>query len=70
MPSLGKVCSSNSNGLKVTLLFFDDILIPHHLFPSDCVYDPVTLKWIWKFKNDEDPSQEAADLPLEIGAKV
>ena len=53
----------------MTLNFFDDILIPNHLFPTETVFDSTKSQWVWKFIDEDDPSLNS-DMPLEIGAKV
>ena len=58
----GKIISSGRDGVRVSLNFFDDILIPVANFQQPTVYNPSTELWSWKYEGNE--------LCMEIGEKV
>ena len=70
---VGKVLSSNKNGIRVSLEFTEDVWIPSYncnRFPSyskivqeGSVYDPVKRIWIWRY-NDGD---QQMDFEVETG---
>eukprot|EP01038_Epipyxis_sp_PR26KG_P016772 gene16772-22951_t len=52
---IGKILSCGAEGLKVSIDFFDDIIIPSSLLPDPSTYHPKDNAWIWKY-SDEDYS--------------
>jgi DNA-directed RNA polymerase III subunit RPC8 len=63
----GKVLSSSPGGLKVSLGFYDDIVIPSHLLPSPSEYEVTQSTWLWKFNQLENNNGE---YPMELGSSV
>ena len=61
----GKLISSNREGLKISVDFFDDILIPAALLQAPCVYNPVDGLWTWKYGENHD-----TDFVMDIGEEV
>lgn len=55
---LGKVQSSSEAGIRVSIGFFDDILVPPHLLPEYCVFDATRRAFFWV------PPPEDSDTPL------
>ncbi|KAL1919825.1 uncharacterized protein VTP21DRAFT_1756 [Calcarisporiella thermophila] len=45
----GKVKSCTSSGVRVTMDFFDDILIPPHYLPTPSEFDMEEQAWQWSF---------------------
>lgn len=64
----GRLHSSNSEGLKISLDFFDDIVIPSSLFPSPCFFDENSGIWTWKYTPEE--GEDALDFVMEIGEEI
>jgi DNA-directed RNA polymerase III subunit RPC8 len=62
---IGKLVKSTREGLRISLDFFDDILIPAALLQSPCVFNPANNLWSWKY-------EENAESPfiMEIGEEV
>jgi DNA-directed RNA polymerase III subunit RPC8 len=59
---VGKITSSNKDGIKVSVDFFDDILIPASLLQNPSVFNSEEGLWIWKYEEN--------DLTLDIGEEV
>ncbi|CAN6720198.1 unnamed protein product [Malus baccata var. baccata] len=70
-PFVGEIISaklkeSTSNGLRLSLGFFDDIYVPVHLLPSPSCSEPDPEKrnnviWIWKCPDADDLAVEWTD---------
>ena len=58
----GKLVGSNREGLKISLEFFEDILIPAALLQSPCVFNPIDNLWTWKYQEN--------DFVMDIGEQV
>ena len=52
---VGRISSSSSDSIRVTMGFFDDIYIPPHLLPSPSAFDYQEQAWFWLL----DPASEA-----------
>jgi len=63
---VGRVVSSNKEGLKVSLEFFDDILIPHTFLQTPYDYNEKTNTWNWLYSNDEEDETAIQSMPYEI----
>lgn len=50
---LGTIYSCHAEGLRVTLGFFDDIIIPAHFLPQPCEFNPKTSMWTWKYEGND-----------------
>ncbi|KAL5792818.1 hypothetical protein ACOSP7_001412 [Xanthoceras sorbifolium] len=66
-----KLNESNSNGLRLSLGFFDDIYIPCHLLPSPSHSKPdpaerYEVNWIWKFGNTEFLIEETDKIKFRV----
>lgn len=61
----GKLVSSNQDGLKISVDFFEDILIPAALLQAPCVYNPADSLWTWKYGENHD-----TDFVMDIGEEV
>ncbi|XP_052169999.1 uncharacterized protein LOC127786562 isoform X2 [Diospyros lotus] len=60
---VAKLKESDANGLRLSLGFFDDILIPAHLMPNPSHIEPdpenqKQLKWVWEFEGANYPIDE------------
>jgi DNA-directed RNA polymerase III subunit RPC8 len=64
---VGKVIQSNKDGVRVSLEFFDDILIPASQLQNPSAFNPSTNLWVWKYDTDGDSTNE---FPLTIGEEV
>ena len=49
----GTVLSSDAEGIRVSLGFFDEVLVPASHFRPDCVHDERTGLWKWQWKDYE-----------------
>eukprot|EP00741_Cyanophora_paradoxa_P002460 tig00000076_g2384.t1 len=50
---VGKVAECTSEGVHVSLGFFDDIFIPHHFLQQPSVFDKSEQLWVWKFEGND-----------------
>ncbi|KAJ1912043.1 DNA-directed RNA polymerase III complex subunit Rpc25 [Tieghemiomyces parasiticus] len=50
---VGKIRSSNERGVKVSLDFFDDILIPPTLLPAGSEFDAQEQVWVWRYEGND-----------------
>lgn len=57
----GRVISSNRDGLKVSMGFFDDISIPSAFLQEPSEYNPSTGLWKWNYEGDADFVLKAGD---------
>lgn len=62
---VGRIVTSSKEGLKVSLEFFDDILIPHTFLQAPCEFIEKTNTWNWLF-SDDDENTVVQSLPYEI----
>ncbi|KAJ3028981.1 UNVERIFIED_CONTAM: DNA-directed RNA polymerase III subunit RPC8 [Siphonaria sp. JEL0065] len=49
----GKVVNQSPEGLRVSLEFFDDILIPEYMLKPNSNYNKTQGQWIWQYQDDE-----------------
>lgn len=54
----GRVLSSSRKGIRVSLEFFEDVLIPPYLMKSGTEFDGT--HWVWTYRDDED-GEDAED---------
>lgn len=66
---IGKLVSSNNEGIKVSLGFFDDILIPAHLLQSPSEYRSDRGLWVWSY-DEESEGQFVYEPREEIRFRV
>jgi len=50
----GRILSSGPDGVRVTLGFFDDILIPHFLLQQPSSFDSAKNAWVWNYDSESD----------------
>mmetsp|Transcript_20325 Transcript_20325/g.26340 ORF Transcript_20325/g.26340 Transcript_20325/m.26340 type:complete len:271 (-) Transcript_20325:189-1001(-) len=62
----GRLIGSHHAGLRVSLDFFEDIIIPLENLPSPNTYDPETRLWTWHY----DDSEFHLDPGLEVRFQV
>ena len=62
---VGRLLSSNKEGLRVSLDFFGDVIIPNSLFPSPCSFNMHDGLWTWKYGGEEE-----VDFVMDIGQEV
>ena len=63
---VGRVSSSNKDGIQVSLDFFDDVFIPSYLLQAPSEFNPTTSLWLWKY-GEEDSGDE---FVMDIGGQV
>jgi len=66
----GKILSSSREGVRVTLGFFDDILIPHFLLQQPSLYKAATNTWVWNYDSEDENSTFSMDRGEEVRFKV
>ncbi|XP_014219497.1 DNA-directed RNA polymerase III subunit RPC8 [Copidosoma floridanum] len=59
---VGKIRSCNSEGVHVTLGFFEDILIPPHKLQYPSRFDQTEQVWVWEYDDGE-----KHDLFMDVG---
>lgn len=62
---IGKVLSSNKDGIKLTMDFFDDIFIPFAHLQQPSQFNTALNVWTWKYETDGD-----AEYALQPGDEV
>ena len=75
---LGKILHSTSDGITVSLGFFNDIFIPAHWMLRPSHYDDSTGLWVWKpdyddddDNNDKEENNESNNqFEMDIGSEV
>ncbi|GIL79729.1 hypothetical protein Vretimale_12372 [Volvox reticuliferus] len=50
---VGKLKSCSREGLRVSLDFFEDVLIPEHALQDPSFYDESERLWVWKFDGND-----------------
>jgi DNA-directed RNA polymerase III subunit RPC8 len=65
---IGRIAKSDRNGLRVSLDFFDDIVVPPSLLMNPCRFDNTAGEWIWEYSADEESA--AIDMRIELGSEV
>eukprot|EP00775_Hariotina_reticulata_P001173 gene1173-1511_t len=59
---VGKLQSCNKEGLRVSLGFFKDVLIPDYALQTPSYFDESEGIWIWKY--------EGSDMFMDIGEEI
>jgi len=49
----GKIYETSSKGIRVSLGFFEDVLIPENEMPHPSVFDEENEIWIWKYEGSD-----------------
>jgi len=62
-----KVMQSNKDGIRLSLEFFDDILIPSSQLQNPSIFNSDTGLWVWKYDGSMESENE---FVLEIGDEV
>jgi DNA-directed RNA polymerase subunit E'/Rpb7 len=62
---IGKIVSSNKDGISVSLGFFDDVFVPSYLLQAPSEFKPDTSLWVWKYGEDEQ-----SEFVMDIGEEV
>ena len=63
---VGRISSSNKDGILVSLDFFDDVFIPSYLLQAPSEFNSETSLWLWKY-GEEDSGDE---FVMDIGEQV
>jgi DNA-directed RNA polymerase III subunit RPC8 len=45
----GRLCASAKDGLRASLEFFNDVIIPEHALQDPSFYNKAEKLWVWKF---------------------
>ncbi|KAI8610162.1 RNA polymerase III subunit Rpc25 [Chytriomyces sp. MP71] len=64
----GKIVNASPEGLRVSMEFFDDILIPDYLLKPNTIYNKNQSQWVWQYQ-DED-SSEVQNMDMERGELI
>ena len=67
---VGKIKSSSSEGILVTLGFFDDILIRPECMPQHTLFNDQEQVWIWNYKIDDQTNPYYMDIGHDIRVRV
>ncbi|CAD6903282.1 unnamed protein product [Tilletia controversa] len=51
----GSIKSSDEDGIRISMDFFDDIYVPPHLMPDICGFDHHDRAWFWVYQPPPDP---------------
>jgi DNA-directed RNA polymerase III subunit RPC8 len=62
------VSASATEGLKISVRFFDDIVVPPHLMPSPSEFDELRGVWLWRYCDDA--SEDVDPFEMNIGDEV
>mmetsp|Transcript_24594 Transcript_24594/g.36221 ORF Transcript_24594/g.36221 Transcript_24594/m.36221 type:complete len:158 (+) Transcript_24594:128-601(+) len=65
---VGKIAACREDGIRVSLDFFDDIVIPTMHLQAPSEYVPRRKCWIWRF--DEDDESGGIEFPMQAGDKI
>jgi DNA-directed RNA polymerase III subunit RPC8 len=52
--AIGTIVESNEKGIRVSLDFFDEIIIPHELLLQPAKFDQKAKLWVWKYAEGEE----------------
>eukprot|EP00968_Pinguiococcus_pyrenoidosus_P017364 scaffold1726_cov260-Pinguiococcus_pyrenoidosus.AAC.9 len=61
----GVISSADKDGLRVSMNFFDDVVIPGHFLQSPSEYRAEENLWVWKYENEDEDEDEDADPDAE-----
>ena len=64
---IGKIKSSNKNGLMLNLGFFDDIFVPAEALQQPCRFDESDQVWVWEFPSEDEGH---VDLFMDPGEEI
>ncbi|XP_065898745.1 DNA-directed RNA polymerase III subunit RPC8-like [Dysidea avara] len=64
---VGKIRSSSSDGLRVSLGFFDDIKIPASSLQNPSRFDGREQLWVWEYKNED---EEVHDMFMDTDEEI
>jgi DNA-directed RNA polymerase subunit E'/Rpb7 len=63
---VGRISSSNKDGILVSLEFLDDVFIPSYLLQAPSKFKPESKLWVWEY-GEEDSGDE---FVMGIGEQV
>jgi len=63
---IGQVKTSNSEGIFISLDFFDDIFVPGNRLQTNSKFDEREQLWFWEYENEEGKHP----LYMELGEKI
>ncbi|KAI9342572.1 RNA polymerase III subunit Rpc25-domain-containing protein [Obelidium mucronatum] len=58
----GKVINMSPEGLRVSMEFFDDILIPDYLLKPNTNFNKTQGQWVWQYQDDESGDIQNMDI--------
>ncbi|KAJ3116803.1 DNA-directed RNA polymerase III subunit rpc25 [Phlyctochytrium bullatum] len=67
---IGKVSSMSPDGLKVSLDFFDDIIVPPQLMIEGCEYSTDSGLWVWRYVDEDDGSERLLEIEKNDRVRV
>ncbi|CAK9299846.1 unnamed protein product [Gordionus sp. m RMFG-2023] len=65
---IGKIKSSTQDGIHITIGFFDDIIVPSHLFQEKSLFDEKEQTWYWEYQTIVD-EQDIQEIRQEMSPK-
>jgi len=67
---VGKIKSSNEEGIKVSLEFFGDVFLPNHLLQHPSYFEEEEQLWYWEFSEHKLFFELESDVRLRIESIV
>ncbi|CAI8020805.1 DNA-directed RNA polymerase III subunit RPC8 [Geodia barretti] len=67
---VGKIRSCSSEGVRVSLGFFDDVFIPHQSLQHPKRFDQEEQLWVWQYESEGEPHDMFMDLEEEVRFRV
>ncbi|KAI9363046.1 RNA polymerase III subunit Rpc25-domain-containing protein [Zopfochytrium polystomum] len=66
---VGRVANSSTDGLRITMDFFDDIIVPEQAMKEGITFDKAKGMWVWNYEDEDDPSSSAV-FPMTKGEPI
>jgi DNA-directed RNA polymerase III subunit RPC8 len=63
---VGRIASSNKDGILVSLDFFDDVFIPSYLLQAPSEFNSATSLWLWKYGEEESGDEFVMDIGEQV----
>jgi len=67
---VGRISSLNKDEVRVSLDFFEDIVIPNSQLQQPSVFDPQERRWTWTYEESEGEDGSPLQLTLDVGDQV
>jgi len=64
----GEVAHSDADGIRVSMGFFEDILVPARSLRQPASFNPTKAQWTWHYHGEQGEDDE--DFPIVVGGSV